>query len=376
MAGLLFRAEIPPLHTLVVKVGSRILTAGDEKAFVARLDGLVEDIVALRREGVRTLLVSSGAIAHGMRALKLSARPSTIPHKQAAAAIGQIRLMQAWETRFAARGIPIGQVLLTADDLRHKERYLNLRNTLFALLQIGAVPVINENDSVGVAEIRFGDNDTLGAHIALLAHADAYVNLTDINGLYDADPSRHKQARHIPLVTRLTAALHGLARETGSAVSVGGMKTKLKAAEMVTRGGIAAIVGDGFNRTLLEVLRDASAATVFLPTQKRLHARQCFIAFAQKTAGALGIDDGAAAALMARGKSLLPAGIRSVQGDFSAGDSVDIVDVKGRVLGRGLVNFSALEARKIAGLKSNEIAKVLGEKTFDEVVHRDNLVVF
>lgn len=371
----MLRQEIAHSETIVVKVGSRILTSQENVPQSGRMRSLVDSIAALMRSGKRVLLVSSGAIAHGMQTLRLKRRPSTIPVKQACASIGQIRLMNAYDACFARHRIPIGQVLLTWDDLRDKERYLNLRNTLFQLADCGAIPIINENDSVGVEEIRFGENDTLAAQISLLVQADLFVNLTDINGLYDADPSASPGARHVPLVENITAAVHGFASGKAGAIGVGGMATKLRAAETVTKAGIFALIGDGYRHTLIETLSDRRFGTLFLPNAKKMSSRHRWIAFTGQPSGALVIDDGAARAVVKNGKSLLPAGVRKVSGSFNVGDMVDIQNERKQTVARGLVNYSSEEAQKIAGCKTVDIAQRIGQKTFDEIVHRDNLVV-
>jgi glutamate 5-kinase len=375
MPSHVFRQEIARSSTIVVKVGSRILTSQENVPNLKRVRGLVDAIALLLQSGRRVLLVSSGAIAHGMIALHFKKRPATIPAKQACASVGQISLMNMYESLFSKHGIPIGQVLLTWDDLRDKKRYLNLRNTLFQLFDMGVVPIINENDSVGVEEIRFGENDTLAAQISMLVQADLFVNLTDINGLYDANPAEKKDARQISVVAGITAAVHKLASENKNELSVGGMITKLRAAEMVTRAGIFALIGDGFHRTLLDVLSDTLAGTVFLPNEKTMPVRHRWIAFTGQPRGTLTIDDGAVRAITEKGRSLLPAGIRKISGTFKAGDMVDIQDGDRRIVGRGLVNYSSVEAEKIAGCKTADIALRLGQKTFDELIHRDNLVV-
>jgi glutamate 5-kinase len=370
-----FRPEIPRLSTVVVKVGSRILSPEENIPTTKRVRDLVDSIAQLRQTGVRTLLVSSGAIARGMLALHLRTRPKAIPMKQACASIGQIRLMTMYETLFLARNIPIGQVLLTWDDLRNKKRYLNLRNTFFHLLDSGAVPVINENDSVGVEEIRFGDNDTLAAQIAMLVHAEVFVNLTDTRGLFDKNPKFRPDARHIPVVERFTPALFNYVKDCGSEISVGGMITKLRAAETVTKAGICAVIGDGFGATLLEVLENPSMGTVFLPSAKIMPSRRRWIAFTGKSEGSLYIDEGALKAIVEKGKSLLPAGVNKISGAFAPGAMVDVCDERKRVVARGMVNYSSQEILKIAGFKTGTIEHLLGQKTFDEVIHRDNLVV-
>ena len=370
-----FRPEIPHLSTVVVKVGSRILSPEETIPPTKRVRDLVDSIARLRQAGVRTLLVSSGAIARGMFALHLRTRPKAIPMKQACASIGQIRLMTMYETLFSDRDIPIGQVLLTWDDLRNKKRYLNLRNTFFHLLNCGAVPVINENDSVGVEEIRFGDNDTLAAQIAMLVHAEIFVNLTDTRGLFDKNPKLKPDARHIPVVERFTPAIFNCVKDCNSEISVGGMITKLRAAETVTKAGICAVIGDGFGATLLEVLENPSMGTIFLPSVKNMPSRRRWIAFTGKSEGALYIDEGAQRAIVEKGKSLLPAGVKKISGAFAPGAMVDVCDERKHIVARGMVNYSSQEILKIAGFKTTDIELRLGQKTFDEVIHRDNLVV-
>jgi glutamate 5-kinase len=370
-----FRPEIPRISTLVVKVGSRILTSEENSPNPKRVRGLVDAIAKLKQSGIRTVLVSSGAIAQGMRALGLEKRPKTIPMKQACASIGQIRLMDLYGSFFSRHDISIGQILLTWDDLRNKKRYFNLRNTFFSLFDCGAIPIINENDSVGVEEIRFGENDTLAAQIAMLVQADVFVNLTDINGLYDKNPKKHGDARHIGLVEHFTHAILNFAEGGSTEISVGGMLTKLKAAETVTKAGIIAIIGDGFSKSLLQVLSDPLAGTIFLPAGKMMSSKRRWIAFTGQSEGKLTIDDGAAKALVEKGKSLLAAGIKKTSGDFTPGDMVDIIGERGETIARGLVNYSSKELEQIMGCKTAEILLKLGQKSFDEVVNRDNLAL-
>ena len=368
----LFRKELEDVRTVVVKTGSRILTAAGCEERVGRL---AEDLSALLKSGVRVVLVSSGAIAHGMKALGLGKRPAEIPMQQACAAVGQNRLMAIYQERFAAHDTLIGQVLLTWDDLRSKKRYLNLRNTFFKLFDCGAIPVVNENDSVSVEEICFGNNDTLAAQIAMLVNADVLVNLTDVGGLYDKNPHTEKDAKHIPVVSAVLAGIHKMVSERKSEISVGGMSTKLKAAEMVTRAGIPALIGDGFGQRLLTVLKDESRATLFLPSDKKISSRQRWIAFTGQPAGSVTVDAGASKAITELGKSLLAAGITKVGGKFNAGDMVDIVDPRGDVIAKGLVNFSSDDVEAIRGCKTAEVEKKLGAVRFNEVILRDNMVV-
>ncbi|MDR2578398.1 MAG: glutamate 5-kinase [Chitinispirillales bacterium] len=367
-----FRKELTAARTLVVKTGSRILTAsGCEE----RVRTLVNDLCALRKSGMRVVLVSSGAIAHGMKALGLAKRPAAIPMQQACAAIGQNRLMGIYEDCFGENGTLIGQVLLTWDDLRSKKRYLNLRNTFFQLLDYGAVPIVNENDSVGIDEIQFGNNDTLGAQIALLVQADVFVNLTDVGGLYDKNPRTEADAKHIPVVQTISSGIQKMAADKKNDISVGGMSTKLKAAEMVTKAGIPALIGDGFDQSLLTVLKDETCATLFLPRPDKMPSKQRWIAFSGQPAGSVSVDDGARRAITERDKSLLAAGVTKVSGAFKVGDMVDIVDSGKFTIARGLVNFSAEELELIRGCKSAEIELKLGEIRFNEVILKDNLVV-
>ncbi len=345
------------------------------KAAKPRIEGLVEDCAALHASGKRVVLVTSGAIAYGMRALGLTKRPTTIPLQQACAGVGQNRLMKVYQSRFDARGILTGQVLLTWDDLRSKKRYLNLRNTMFRLLEYRVIPIVNENDSVGVEEIRFGTNDILAAQVAILAQAEVLVNLTDVAGLFDRDPNDNRNATHIPLVSQMSDALHLLASDRKNDISVGGMSSKLKAAEIVMRAGICCIIGDGFAHRLTDVLGREDCSTIFLPSEKKMSPRRTWMAFSGMPQGSLFIDPGAAAALLEKGKSLLPAGIRSVTGSFKAGNNVDIRTSPESVIARGLVNYSADEIRRILGCKTADIASRLGKKEFDEVIHRDNLAV-
>jgi glutamate 5-kinase len=372
MSKLPFRKELESIKTVVVKTGSRILTA---PGYEARVQRLVEDLVLLHKSNIRVILVSSGAIAFGMRALNLTKRPSTIPLQQACASIGQNRLMNMYENYFSKNNVLIGQVLLTWDDLRSKKRYLNLRNTFFQLLDCNVIPIVNENDSVGVEEIQFGNNDMLGAQIALLAQADVFVNLTDVGGLYDRNPHTDKSAKHIPVVTHMSSSIHKLVSEKKTEISVGGMSTKLKAAEIVTRAGIFALVGDGYDQRLTSVLTDEQCATLFIPSLKKMSSRHRWIAFTGQAAGKLVVDDGAYTALIENGKSLLPAGILDVNGTFKAGDRVEILSRQGDLIASGLVNYSSEDTLLIQGCKSSQINGKLGRKGFDEVVHRDNLVI-
>ncbi|KMQ50560.1 Glutamate 5-kinase [Chitinispirillum alkaliphilum] len=368
----LFRKDLSDIKTVVVKTGSRILTTkGQDK----RVESLAEDLSLLHKKGVNVILVSSGAIARGMKVLNLQKRPESIPLQQACASIGQNYLMNMYQSYFNSHDILIGQVLLTWDDLRNKKRYLNLRNTLFQLLKCRCIPIVNENDSVGVEEIQFGNNDVLAAQISLLAHADLFVNLTDVNGLYDKNPRCEADARHIPLVSTVSSSVHKLASDIRNELSVGGMATKIKAADMVTKAGIPALIGNGFNSNLLSVLRDENCSTLFMPLEKKMSSRDRWLAFTGQSKGQIVIDQGAATAIRKRGKSLLAAGIIDTIKNFKNGDMVDIVNNEGQIIARGLVNFSSEEVKAIRGCKTAHIREKLGAVRYSEVILRDNMVL-
>jgi glutamate 5-kinase len=312
-----------------------------------------------------------------MRKLGLPARPTEIPARQAVAAVGQAGLIQAYEKAFSRHGRKVAQILLTAEDMTHRKRYLNARNTLNTLLAWGVVPVINENDTVMVEEIQFGDNDNLAAVIALLMDAHALINLSDIDGLFDKDPRTQADARLIPEVASIGKAIESVAVGIPGALGTGGMSSKIRAARKTTAAGIPMVIASGRRRDiLLRLFAGQRQGTLFVPRSHRLPSRKCWIAFSLKPKGTLRLDQGAERALIQNGKSLLPSGILAVEGEFGVGDPVQFVGTGGETLGNGLVNYSAGDIRKIKGLKTGRIAAVLGEKPFDEVVHRDNLVLF
>jgi len=361
---------------VVVKVGSGVLSRGGISLHRPTMAGLASALAGLRTRGMEVILVSSGAILAGMEALGLTERPRDLPLKQATAAVGQSHLMRAYEEAFQPCGQRVAQILLTREDLRHRGRYLNARNTFFTLLRLGIVPIVNENDTVAVQEIQFGDNDTLSALVANLAEADLLVILTDTEGLFTADPRRDPSARLIPLVRPQDAVTSFCAEEAGSAAGIGGMSSKVLAARRATTAGIPTVVASGLKEGVLEaILRGAEAGTFFVPSRSRMQSRKRWLAFASVPRGGIVVDAGARRALVSGGKSLLPSGIRTTRRSFRAGDVVSLVDPEDREFARGLANYSRDEVEKIKGLKSHEIAAVLGHKPYDEVVHRDNLVV-
>lgn len=361
---------------VVIKVGSSTL-AGDEagldRAYVA---SLVEQVCSLRDAGHAPLIVSSGAIAAGLEPLGLAARPTDMPTLQAAASVGQVRLIEAYTALFAERGVACGQVLLTRHDTADRDAYLHARDTFERLLSLGAVPVVNENDTVAVEEIRFGDNDTLAALVATMVHADLVVILSDIEGLYDADPRITDEARLLAQVDELTDDLVAAAGGSGSAVGSGGMATKIEAARVLMRAGIPLVVCDGRRPgVVVDAAEGRSCGTVFEPGDDTLGARKLWIALGSRPAGEVVIDAGARTALVERHTSLLPAGVVSVAGPFEAGDAVVLRDVSGTIVARGLSELSSADVERVKGMKTPAIAEAFPHLAGKEVVHRDRLAI-
>jgi glutamate 5-kinase len=360
---------------LIVKIGSSLLV--DEASGNIRqvwLATLVSDLARCRARGQEVLIVSSGAIAVGRRHLGLTGSALKLEEKQAAAATGQIRLAHAYQEALAKHGITVAQILLTPDDTEERRRHLNARATLNQLLSLGAVPVINENDTVATAEIRFGDNDRLAARVAQMVSADTLVLLSDIDGLYTADPRRDETASLIPEVRELTPEIEAMAGDALPGYSSGGMVTKLVAARIAMTAGCRMVIARGTRLHPLAAIEDGAAATWFVPTAEPLTARKSWIAGALNPVGVLTVDDGAAQALKG-GKSLLPAGIAAIDGEFERGDAVIVRTRSGSEAARGLTAYSSADIRRIAGHKSGEIAAILGYRGRDEVIHRDDLVL-
>jgi glutamate 5-kinase len=360
---------------LVVKIGSALLADEEGRVREAWLDGLAADVAVMAARGQQVIVVTSGAIALGRRALGLERRPQRLEEKQAAAAVGQIVLAHAYQERLGARGLRTGQVLVTLEDTEARRRYLNARATLETLLRQGVVPVVNENDTVATAEIRFGDNDRLSARVAVMASAETLVLLSDVDGLYTADPRREPAARHLPVVEAVTPEVDAMAGGAGSSVGTGGMTTKLAAARIATAAGCSVVLARGTVERPLAALEAGARATLFPARLSARRARKDWIGASLGVAGALAIDAGALAALR-RGSSLLPAGVVAVEGGFERGDAVLVRAAGGgEPVAKGLVAYDAEDARRLAGRRTEEIEAVLGWRGRDELIHRDDLVL-
>jgi glutamate 5-kinase len=359
------RRALASAKRIVVKIGSRAIMGGDEGRFQMMADQAAE----LIRRGHSVVIVSSGAVGLGLKRMGLPGRPKALPMVQAAAAIGQSRLMQAYEVAFAKHGIPVAQVLLTHNGIKDRERYLNVQRAMDALFELGVVPIINENDAVSTEELKFGDNDQLAAMVAPLVSADLLVLLTDVEGLLDDNKVR------IPIVHE-PAQVRQFIWQHSSNVSLGGMLSKVGAAERALRGGIPVVIGPASDpQVLARVMDGDDIGTLFLPAGMKLASRKHWIAFALKMRGVIIVDDGAARARVEKKKSLLPAGIKDVRGTFAAGDAVSIESLDGRELARGLVRYATADVRTLIGARSDQIEDRVGHFVGEEIVHRDDLVV-
>jgi glutamate 5-kinase len=360
---------------IVVKVGSNVLTE-DNGLNLRALHAISHQISQLCNRGLEIILVSSGAMASGMKKVGLARRPEAIPERQAIAAVGQATLIREYEKAFEKDNKKVAQILLTSDGLANRKRHLNARNTINTLLEWQIIPIVNENDTVMVQEIQFGDNDNLAAMITLLMNADILINLTDIDGLYDKDPRRHRDAALIPQVSTFKREIEKFASDIPGALGTGGMLSKIKAARKLTTAGVPMVIARGEKPDiLLALFAGENHGTFFVPKQEKLASRKCWIGFNLKPQGALQIDAGAEEAVLHKGKSLLPSGIVAVEGEFGIGAPVEFKRGNSDVLGIGLVNYNSADIRKIMGLRSNRIKSVLGYKPYDEVIHRDNLAL-
>jgi glutamate 5-kinase len=372
-------AALTAARRLVVKIGSALLVADDGEIRLSWLDLLAADVARCRARGQDVILVSSGAIAIGRRHLGLGGNRLRLDEKQAAAATGQIRLAHAYQEALARHRLTVAQILLTLEDTEARRRHLNARATFSQLLGLGAVPIVNENDTITTAEIRFGDNDRLAARVAQMTSADMLVLLSDIDGLYTADPKKDRAARHIGIVRDLGPEIEAMAGEAAPGYSSGGMVTKLAAARIAIGAGCRMLIARGVphisaDSAPLAAIEAGERATLFLPTGEPRSARKAWIAGTVEPSGIVVVDDGAALALQ-RGRSLLPAGVVAIEGTFERGDAVIVRARAGVELGRGLSGYSSADIRLIAGHKSGEIAAILGYRGRDEIIHRDDLVV-
>ena len=359
---------------IVVKVGTSSLTYANGKLNLPQIDLLARQLTDLYNQGKEVVLVSSGAIATGMGRLGLEEKPKDIPQKQALAAVGQGVLLHLYEKMFAEYGQIVAQLLLTKADLDNHMRFLNARNTLLALLKMGIIPIINENDTVSIDEIRIGDNDTLAATVGVLIEADLVILLSDIQGLYESDPRKNPEAKMLEVVEKIDSSIESLAGAAGSNLGTGGMVTKIMAAKIANNAGIPLVIAHGAEENVLaKIVKGENVGTLFLANDVKPHLRKCWITFGCKINGSLIVDDGAKNALISNGKSLLSSGVKAVEGNFSKGAVVSICDENRREFARGMVNYSSKELDIIKGAKSREIYNLLGYKDYDEVIHRDNL---
>jgi len=369
------RSDLPHVRRVVVKIGSSLLADAESGIRHDVIDQLVDQLVGLIEAGTQVVLVTSGSVALGRVRMGWVDRTLTVHEKQAAAAIGQPKLMRAYGAAFARHKLTVAQMLLTKDDLRHRRRYLNTSNTSETLFSAGVVPIVNENDTVVVSEIKFGDNDSLGALVSLVVDADLLVMLTDVAGLYDSNPNEHHGAKRISMIPRLSEEHLAMAGDAGSSFGTGGMASKLAAARVATRGGVAAAIISGKEQgTLTRLLAGDDEGTLFLCGIDRQSKRQHWISEVLQAVGEIHIDAGAARALLEQGSSLLPVGVTAVDGVFDKGDCVDIVSPNG-VIAKGLCNYTAEEMRLIMGHASSDIESILGFRDFSSVMHRDNLVL-
>jgi len=364
------------MKRLVVKIGSNIIADTKEGLDTKRIYAIAKDIAGLTERGFEVVVVSSGAIAAGMKKLKLKERPKDVKLKQASAAIGQSSLMWAYERSFNEFNKKVAQVLLTRDDFSDRKRYINSKNTFATLLSYNVIPIVNENDTVATDEIMFGDNDNLASLVASMVEAERLIILSDVDGLYTEDPKSHSDAELIEYVEEITPELEAKAKGPGSVVGTGGMYSKLLAAKKAVTHGITVHIVNGRKDGLLySLMMGKQSGTLFKPKEGRISLRKGWIAYSSRAKGNIILDDGAVKAITQGGKSLLPSGIISVEGNFDIGDAVNCLDAKRNRIAKGLTNYSFSEIQMIKGRKTSEIEKILGYKYSDEVLHRDNLVL-
>lgn len=376
MSKELRKTIISKVNRAIIKIGSSILTDENGNLSESVFEKLAHQISKIRSKNIEVIIVSSGAIASGMKKLGLTERPTEISMKQAIAAAGQSTLIWHYERAFSEFNQNVAQILLTLDGFSDRKRFLNARKTLTTLLSMGIIPIINENDTVAVEEIMLGDNDNLAANITSLIEADLLILLTDIDGLYSKDPRVNKDAELLSLIERIGEDVENTAGGTFGKTTIGGMKTKIEAAKKAAAFGVPTIIANGNNGSSIEDIFDAKeVGTLFLPSEQSLSGRKHWIAFTLKSAGEVVIDQGATRAITTSGKSLLPSGIKDVKGVFGIGEPVTCIDEDGTQIARGLTSYSSIDIKKIMGSKTSEVEGILGYKYSDEIIHRDDLVI-
>lgn len=371
------REALKKANRIVIKVGTSTITYANGKRNFSQIDRLAREISDLQNQGKEMILVTSGAVAVGVDRMGLPGKPKTIPGKQAAAAVGQGVLMHTYEKFFADYGQIVAQVLITKTEAIDRHRYTNTRNTFMELMRQRVIPIVNENDVVALDELKIGDNDNMSALVAGIVDADLVIILSDVDGLYTANPQTHPDAVIVPEVAEITPEIEASAGGVGSARGTGGMATKIQAAKAATSSGIHLVIASGTEKNAItRVLQGEELGTLFVSRENRLQFRKRWLAFGAKIAGSIVVDDGCAKAIRkAGGCSVLPAGVFAVQGEFLPGSTVSVIDKDAHELARGLVHYSSAELEQIKGCNSGEIAKILGHKNFDEVIHRDDLVI-
>ena len=370
------RAGLKDAKRIVVKVGTSTLTYANGKLNLHRMDTLVRELTDLANQGREILLVTSGAVGAGMDRMGLEKRPASIPEKQALAAVGQGILMHIYEKLFAEYGLPAAQVLLTKENSVRHNQYTNSRNALLTLLHMGVVPIVNENDAIAVDELKIGDNDTLSATVATLVDADVLIILSDIEGLYSANPQVDKNAQLLTEIPEITPEIERIAGGAGSSLGTGGMHTKIEAANIAVNAGVTMLIAAGDRAGVLrDILEGQAVGSIFPARESHLKVRKSWLAFGRRIDGDIVVDAGCERAMLSGGSSLLAAGITAVEGDFQAGNTVRVLSVSGREIARGIVNYDTISLGKILGRQTSEFSKLLRGKIYEEVIHRDNMVL-
>ena len=370
------RENLTQAKRIVVKVGTSSLTHSTGKLNLPRIQKLVDELAVLGKQGKEMILVTSGAVGAGMEMLGLTEKPKTIPEKQAAAAVGQGILMHTYEKFFSEHGQIVAQVLLTREDSVKRTRYTNSRNTLLTLLKMGVIPIINENDAVAIEELKIGDNDTLSAMVASIVDADVLIILSDVEGVYTDNPQTNPEAKLIGEIADITPEMEALAGGPGTQRGTGGMYTKIQAGKIAVNSGVSMVIASGLRDGVLgDVIAGGQVGTIFLSKENRLQVRKRWLAFGARTQGVITVDKGCEKAILSGGSSLLAAGITAVKGEFEQGNTISVITLEGREIARGIANYNGEETAKIMGVHTNELTKILGSKPYDEVIHRDNMVL-